>query len=61
MDKKVVEYIVVKGGAGNREGGQEDIAEKVNRYIKNGWQPSGGFTYDRIRENLYQPMVKYSK
>ena len=51
MDKKLVEYSLVSGG-------EDEIIDKVNRFIENGWQPLGGVSRDKYHR-LSQAMVKY--
>jgi hypothetical protein len=51
---KVVDYMVT-------EGNKVTIERRVNRLIKQGWQPIGGIaeSQDKDKVLFYQAMVKY--
>ena len=55
MDREIVEYNLIKNDDANDEAG---FIDKVNRHIKNGWQPLGGLSF-RNRLKAVQAMVKY--
>ena len=57
MNKKIVKYKVVGGDYMIRM--EPIMADKVNKLIKEGWQPYGGIAYDGMMDICYQAMVKY--
>ncbi len=53
--KKIIEYKIVWDRDDDR------LIKKVNKEIKEGWQPQGGITYDTQYGIYLQVMVKYEE
>jgi len=64
MNYKVLEGITIKArfkGESDISNGLEDLEEKVNAYIKQGWKPQGGISVvlnSNYNLHYYQAMIK---
>jgi hypothetical protein len=53
-----MEYKIVSCGAWATESAIKVLEKKVNDFIKEGWEPTGGFLLNAVNGNVYQTIIK---
>lgn len=59
MDENIVDYVILIGRSSNLEKTAEELKEKVNKHLSQGWIPLGGVSItDAQNYIMIQAMVK---
>jgi hypothetical protein len=54
----IMEYKIVSCSAWATESAIKVLEKKVNDFIKEGWEPVGGFLLNAVNGNVYQAIIK---